>query len=92
MNKTNNTSLFELLWPNETANQKLMSKMGYDYVGNNYRLGSDTYIQKDDSNKTSSKKYIKIANDNINKGKRGKKNTLHDPPAIGVSLPKGMQG
>lgn len=72
--------------------KNLMSKMGYKYVGKNYRLGSDTYIQKDDPDPKSSKKYIKMANKNINKGKRNKKDTLHDPPAVGISLPKNMQG
>ena len=77
----------------EEETKALMKKMGYNFVGNNYRLGSDTYIQKDDPNPSSSKKYINIANKNINKGKPGKgKDTLHDPPAVGVSLPKKMRG
>jgi hypothetical protein len=68
--------------------KELMKKMGYSYVGNNYRLGSDTYIQKDDPNKKKSKKYIDMSNKNINKGKFGTKDTFHDPPMIGISLPK----
>ncbi len=68
----------------------LMLKMGYDYVGkSNARLGSDTYLQKDDPNKTKDRKLVNAVNRNLDKTR---KDTLHDPAAVGISLPKRMQG
>jgi hypothetical protein len=65
-----------------------MKKMGYEPVSKNYRLGSDTYIQKDDKNKKISKKYINMANLNIEKSNPKTKNSLKDPAGVGISLLK----
>lgn len=104
---THPTKLIKILWPDYTDkiktsseelheekldNEDLMKKMGYQPVGKNYRLGSDTYIQNDDKDADMSKKYIAISNKNIEKSNPKIKNSLQDPSAIGVSLPKKIRG
>lgn len=75
----------------DTANVKLMNKMGYEYVGDNYRLGSDTFITKTDKNASKQRKLVSKVNANINKS-HTTHGRLHDPSAMGISLPKKSKG
>ena len=77
-------------------NKKLLKKMGYDYVGRNKRIASDTFIHsKDDNNPSYHKKLTKRINKNLSKGgyyRSKKHDTLKDPPAMGISWTKGEKG
>jgi hypothetical protein len=74
----------------EGYNKALMKKLGYKYVGKNYRLGSDTFVQGDDPNQKRSKMLAKQALKNIEKSnpKRSEKQKHGDPAGVGVSLPR----
>ena len=77
-------------------NKKLLRNMGYEYVDRNRRIGSDTFIHaKDDNNSRYHKRLIKRINKNLNKGsyyRSKKRDTLKDPPAMGISWTKGEKG
>lgn len=68
-------------------NNSLLKRMGYEFSGKNYRIGSDSFVYKNDPDKKRSKKIIKAVNKNLSK-----KDYLHDPPAMGISLPKKSKG
>ena len=77
-------------------NTKLLKKMGYKYVGRNKRIGSDAFVHvKDDNNHIYHQKMQTAINKNLNKGgyyRSKKHDTLKDPPAVGISLPKKLKG
>ena len=78
-------------------NATLLKKMGYKNLGNvKGRIGSDTFIHsKDDDHPSYHKKLTKAVNKNLDKGgyyRSKKHDTLKDPPAVGISLPKDMKG
>jgi hypothetical protein len=80
----NGVSLEALIYEDPKS---LMKALGHEYAGNNYRLGSETYVQGDDPNKARTKSIVKAVNKNINK-----KDHFRDPPAVGISLPDKMKG
>jgi hypothetical protein len=63
----------------------LMKKLGYEYVGKNYRLGSETYVQQNDPNKAKTKRDAKRALANIEKSNPKTRN-IHDPATVGITL------
>ena len=77
-------------------NKHLLRKMGYRFIGRNKRLGSETFIHDNDDNDPEyHSKMIKRINKNLNKGsyyRSKKRDTLKDPPAVGISLPKHLRG
>jgi hypothetical protein len=77
-------------------NPKLVKKMGYKYIGRNRRIGSDTFIHaKDDNNPRYHKTLTKRINKNLNKGgyyRSKERDTLKDPPALGISWTSGEKG
>ena len=88
--------LIALLIQEAAFNTKLLKRMGYEYVGHNRRIGSDTFIHaKDDNNPGYHKKLTKRINKNLNKGgyyRSKEHDTLKDPPAMGISWTKGEKG
>ena len=77
-------------------NKKLLNRMGYRFISKSRRVGSDTFIHKNDDN---SPKYharmVKKINTNLDKGsyyRSKKRDTLKDPPAVGISLPDQLKG
>lgn len=70
------------------GNKDLLGRLGYQYVSKNYRLGSETFIQPDDPQKERSKELINMANRNIEKGNPKKRDMLHDPPSVGITIGK----
>lgn len=70
------------------GNKDLLSRLGYQYVSRNYRLGSETFIQPDDPQKERSKQLINMANRNIEKGNPKKRDMLYDPPSVGITIGK----
>ena len=70
--------------------------MGYKYIGRNRRIGSDTFIHaKDDNNPSYHKTLTKRINKNLNKGgyyRSKERDTLKDPPAMGISWTSGEKG
>ena len=94
-----NDSLYELiklLVAEAAFNTKLLKQMGYEYAGSSRRIGSDTFIHaKDDNNPNYHKKLIKRINKNLSKGsyyRSKKRDTLKDPPAMGISWTTGEKG
>jgi len=74
----------------DQANKSLMKSMGYDYASkSNARLGSDTFVYSNDKNKGRSKTIAAAVNKNLDKTR---KDPLHDPSAMGISLPKKQRG
>ena len=88
--------LIYLLVQEAAFNTGLLKKMGYDYVGGNERVGSDTFIHsKDDNSPSYHKNLTKRINKNLNKGgyyRSKEHDTLKDPPAMGISWTKGEKG
>lgn len=88
--------LIKLLVLEAAFNTKLLKKMGYKYAGRNKRIGSDTFIHaKDDNNPDYHKKLTKRINKNLSKGsyyRSKERDTLKDPPAMGISWTKGEKG
>jgi hypothetical protein len=72
-------------------NKALLKKMGYEYAGKSYRLGSDAFVYDDDPAKEQSKKYIRMANKEQNKSHTAS-GRLHDPGAVGLTLPRKLKG
>jgi hypothetical protein len=76
----------------EQANKSLMNQMGYKLAGkSDARIGAQqgVYLQKDDSRKKKSKKDVKASMKNLDKTK---KDSLHDPAGVGISLSKKAKG
>ena len=72
------------------VNQALMKQMGYDYASkSNARIGSDTYVQQNDPKKARSKKIAGLVNKNLDKTR---KDPLHDPAGVGISIPRKAKG
>ena len=88
--------LIKLLVAEAAFNTKLLKRMGYKYAGRNRRIGSDTFIHdKDDNNPSYHKSLIKRINKNLSKGsyyRSKKRDTLKDPPAMGISWTRGEKG
>lgn len=88
--------LIKLLVLEAAFNTKLLKKMGYKHLGRNRRIGSDTFIHaKDDNNPKYHKKLTKRINKNLSKGsyyRSSKRDTLKDPPAMGISWTRGEKG
>lgn len=88
--------LIKLLVTEAAFNTKLLKKMGYKYAGRNRRIGSDTFIHaKDDNSPSYHKSLIKRINKNLSKGsyyRSKKRDTLKDPPAMGISWTRGEKG
>ena len=69
-------------------NAELLKRMGYKYLGRNHRVGSDTFIHAKDDNDPEYHQGLQAQiNQNLDK-----KDTLRDPPAVGISLPKSLKG
>ena len=77
-------------------NKHLLKRMGYRFISRSRRLGSETFIHdNDDNNPEYHSGMIKAINKNLNKGsyyRSKKRDTLKDPPAVGISLPKNLRG
>ena len=91
------TALIKLLVQEAAFNTGLMKNMGYKHIGRaNKRIGSDTFIHsKDDNSPEYHDSLTKTVNANLDKGgyyRSAKHDTLKDPPAVGISLPKHMKG
>lgn len=71
--------------------KSLMDKLGYKYVGKNHRLGSETFITDRDKNSSYQRNLVKKVNKNLDKSTTTQ-GRLHDPSAMGISLPKKMRG
>ena len=71
--------------------QTLMKKLGYKYVGKNHRLGSETFITDRDKDSSYQRNLVKKVNKNLDKSTTTQ-GRLHDPSAMGISLPKKMRG
>jgi len=89
--------LVELLVQEAAFNTGLLKKMGYKHIGAaKKRIGSDTFIHsKDDNSPEYHNSLTKTVNANLDKGgyyRSAKHDTLKDPPAVGISLPKHMKG
>jgi hypothetical protein len=80
--------LIRLLVLEAAYNAGLLKRMGYTHLGKKQRVGSDAFIHtKDDDDPEYHKKLQSQINNNLDK-----KDTLRDPPAVGISLPKKMKG
>lgn len=80
--------LIRLLVLEAAYNAGLLKRMGYTHLGKNHRVGSDAFIHtKDDDDPEYHKGLQNKINANLDK-----KDTLKDPPAVGISLPKRMKG
>lgn len=89
--------LVKILVLEAAFNTGLLKKMGYKHVGRaKKRIGSDTFIHsKDDNSPEYHKGLTKTVNTNLDKGgyyRSAKHDTLKNPPAVGISLPKHMKG
>ena len=83
--------LFDLLFTEDwkpSYDKTLLKNMGYDYVGSmKTRTGADFFVDKKNGKQKKTKSDVKKVIQNFNK-----KDHLHDPPAMGISLPKHMKG
>lgn len=80
--------LIRLLVLEAAYNAGLLKRMGYTHIGRNHRVGSDAFIHtNDDDNPEYHKNLQSKINTNLDKD-----DSLRDPPAVGISLPNGMEG
>lgn len=90
------SALIKLLVLEAAFNTNLLKRMGYTYVGCDQRVGSDTFIHtKDDNNPSYHKKLTKRINKNLDKGgyyRSKERDTLKDPPSMGISWTSGEKG